>query len=371
MRLGVLLALLVTLFVGCSAPQVTVAVLSPPLYDISDVRTVGVLAAVGYGERYPAQARYIADRVATTMAQTRIYRRVKLGQLSETANTLLSTDFVKSLCNRLQVTHIILIRVRHLDIRTRIDVGPSLSFGSYRWHISGTMRTSVALYSSSGEPVQSPRTVEVSFVSTSPVIQDERTVITDLCEQTALQIWRFFCPSCKRVKRFLFKSSDPVVACAMDAIVYDTPLSAVNYLRFAIKRHPISVAAHYNLAACLELLGTTYLDKEKMEEALDAYREALKHYQTAAKLSPIAHFSQEISQVSSTVQTLSLVVSRSRPTPPRKRIPNKRTAPPKKRAPTIPPASAAKETTATGKTVPEKKPLPDKTTPSHKGKRQR
>ena len=88
--MGVLLALLVTLFVGCSTPKVTVAVLVPAIYDIGDVRTVGVLAAVGYGEHHLAQARYIADRVATTMAQTHIYRRVELGGLTETADTPLS-----------------------------------------------------------------------------------------------------------------------------------------------------------------------------------------------------------------------------------------------------------------------------------------
>ncbi len=370
MRFGALLALFGGLFVGCSTPQVTVAVLTPPLYDISDVRTVGVLAAVGYGERHPAQARYIANRVATALAQTHIYRRVKLGQLTETADTPLSTDFVKNLCNRLRVTHIILIRVGYLDIRTRLDVGPSPSFGSYRWYLSGTMRTSVALYSSGGKPVQSPRTVEVSCVSTSPVIQDERTVIGDLCEQTILQIWRFFCPSCKRVRRSLFEDPDPAIARAIDAIICDTPLSAVNYLRFATKKHPKSVPAHYNLAACLEFLGTTYLDEEKMQEALAAYREALIHYQTAARLSPTTHFSQEIAQVSSTVQTLSFIVSRSKPIPQRS-LPKKKTAPPKKTSPTKPPTPAAKKTTTTGKTAPKKKSAPQKTAPSRKEKKQK
>ena len=334
------------------------AALTPPLYDISDVRAVGVLAAVGYGERYPAQARYIADKVATALAQTRIYRRVKLAQLTETTSTSLTADFVKSLCARLGVTHIILIRVGHLDVRTRLDVGPSPRFGSCRWHLSGTMRTSVALYSSSGKLVRSPKTVEVYCMFTSAVIQDERIVVDDLCEQTVLGISRFFRPSCKRVRRFLFEDSEPAVARAIDAITRGTPLPAVNYLRLVTKKRPNSVPAHYNLAACLEFLGTTYLHQEKMKEALAAYREALKHYQTAAKLSHTTQFSQEISQVSSTVQTLSFIVSRSKHIPPRRQTPKKTLSAPL-------PIPAASETASTDE------PAPKKTTPSYQWKRQK
>ena len=309
MRFGWFVAFLGVLCCGCSAPQVTVAVLTPPVYDISDVRAVGVVAA-GSGERHSAIARHIANRIGAVLTQSRIYRCVKVAQLPQNASIPLSADLLGDLSARLGVTHIILIRVRCLDVRMRFDVGPSPCLGSYRWCVSAAMRTSVALYSSGGVLVQSPKTVEVSCVFTSPAIKDERSVVGDLCERTVSQVCRLFCPSCERVRRFLFEDSDSWVAQAADAIIRGDPASAVSHLRIAVERHPKSVPAHYNLAVCLELLATTCLDQGKLEAALAAYREALNHYQTAAKLSHTTHFLQEVSQVSSTVHTLSVILRR-------------------------------------------------------------
>jgi len=307
----------VLLLMGCATPRVSVAVLSPPLYDIKEVRSLGLLPAVGYGERHPSQARYITERLATTLRRSKIYRRVKLAQLTEPAEAPLSADVVKDLCKRLKVSHVAVIRVGYLDIRTRLDVGPYPRFGSYRWYLSGIMRTSVVVYGGEGRLALPPRTIEVTCASTSPTIPDERAALVDLCEQTALHIWRLFCPSVKRIKRRLIEATDPAIARAIDAVVCDAPFTAVDYLRFAVETHPDSLAAHYNLAACSELLGTVYLQEDKIEEALAAFQQALQHYRIAAKISPTTRFAHEIAQVTSTIRTLTLIISRVRPGPPR------------------------------------------------------
>lgn len=305
--------------VGCGTPQITVAVISPPLYDIKKISSFGIVAMVGYGEQHLAQTRYIATKVAAALSRSGIYTRVKMSQLTEPAETPISQDIIKNLCNRLKVTHIVLIRVAYFDVHTRLDIGPYPQFSNYRWYLSGIMRTSVVVYNKEGKLVFSPRTVEVTSALTSPSIPDEHGAVLDLCNQTILQIQSFFCPSLRYAKRRLMEAPAPAIARAIDAVVCGAPLTAVNYLRFAVKDDPNSLPAHYNLAVCSELLGTVYLNEEKTEEALAAYKEALQHYRIAAKISRHNLFSYEIKQVSTSVKTLSFVVSRAGTAPPPKK----------------------------------------------------